>query len=132
MFNLIIDAQCSFHLTLHEAQTIRCSEIPQPCCSIQASAQNCVVHRTHRQAHNLELQRMSWPCILPSLYLLFVPVEILEVLVVMEGHVADGMALALLVGGIHNRVGGVREVDEVATIFKRLYNLTIYKVDSQL
>ena len=60
------------------------------------------------------------------------PVEILEVLVVMEGHVADGMALALLVGGIHNRVGGVREVDEVATIFKRLHNLTIYMVDSQL
>ena len=53
------------------------------------------------------------------------PVEILEVLVVMEGHVADGMALALLVGGIHDRVGGVREVDEVATIFKRLHNLTI-------
>ena len=64
-------------------------------------------------------------CILLTLSLLFVPVEILEVLVVMEGHVADGMALALLVGGIHNRVGGVREVDEVATIFKRLHNLTI-------
>ena len=62
-------------------------------------------------------------CILLTLYLLFVPVEILEVLVVMEGHVADGMALALLVGGVHNRVGGVREVNQVAAVLQRFHNL---------
>ena len=53
------------------------------------------------------------------------PVEILQVLVVVQGHITDGMTLALLVRGVDNRVGGVREVDEVATIFKRLHNLTI-------
>ena len=51
------------------------------------------------------------------------PVEILQVLVVVQGHVTDGMALALLVGGVHNRVGGVREVNQVAAVLQRFHNL---------
>ena len=51
------------------------------------------------------------------------PVEILEVLVVVEGHVANGVALPLLVGRVHNGVGGVCEVNQVASILQRLHHL---------
>ena len=51
------------------------------------------------------------------------PVEILQVLVVVQGHVTDGMTLALLVGGVDYSVGGVREVNQVAAIFQRFHNL---------
>ena len=51
------------------------------------------------------------------------PVEILQVLVVVQGHITDGMTLALLVGGVHNRVGGVREVNQVAAVLQRFHNL---------
>ena len=54
-------------------------------------------------------------------------VEILEVFVVVEGHVADSVALPLLVGCVHNRVGGVREVNQVTAILQRLHHLkTLY------
>ena len=51
------------------------------------------------------------------------PVEILQVLVVVQGHVTDGMTLALLVRGVDNRVGGVREVNQVAAVLQRFHNL---------
>ena len=51
------------------------------------------------------------------------PVEILQVLVVVQRHITDGMTLALLVRGVDNRVGGVREVNQVAAIFQRFHNL---------
>ena len=59
----------------------------------------------------------------PLAHLLFMAVEILEILVIVEGHVSDGVALALLVGGVHDRVGGVREVHQVAAVLQRFHNL---------
>ena len=56
-------------------------------------------------------------------HLLFMAVEILEILVIVEGHVSDGVALALLVGGVHDRVGGVREVHQVAAVLQRFHYL---------
>ena len=61
--------------------------------------------------------------ILPCHYLLLVPIEILEVLVVMEWHVANGVALPLLVWRVHNGVGGVCEVNQVTPILQRLHHL---------
>ena len=56
-------------------------------------------------------------------HLLLMPVEILQVLVVVQRHITDGMALALLVRGVDNRVGGVREVNQVAAVLQRFHNL---------
>ena len=56
-------------------------------------------------------------------HLLLMPVEILQVLVVVQRHITDGMTLALLVRGVHNRVGGVREVNQVAAVLQRFHNL---------
>ena len=68
-------------------------------------------------------------------HLLFVAVEILEVLVVVEGHVPDGMyliylrqvpdgvVLALLVGGVHDGVGGMGEMNKVTAVLQGFYYL---------
>ena len=55
------------------------------------------------------------------------PVEILQVLVVVKGHITDGMTLALLVRGVDNCVGGVREMNQVAAILQRFHNLWLFR-----
>ena len=78
-------------------------------CDIQVEGQTCNLLGLLSQLQNF---------ILPD-NLGGVTREILEILVVMERHVSDGVILALLVAGVDDGVGGVGEVDQVTAILLR-------------
>ena len=53
------------------------------------------------------------------------PTEVLQEFVIVQGHVADCVVLSLLVGGIHDGIGGMSEVDKVAAVLMRLDHLLL-------